>query len=182
MASDLTPRQQQFCAEYLIDLNATQAAIRAGYSAKGANVTAAQLLAKPNISAHIAELKQQRINDTGVTAARVIEELALIAFSNVDDFRLDQNGNLVMKDGTRPERMRAIASKRHKVKRMGDDDPGELVECDIKLWDKNKALDTLCKYLGLLKAELPPIESLLSRLPNDVAQQLRQLLASNLSG
>jgi phage terminase small subunit len=178
----LNERQKLFCEEYLVDLNATQAAIRAGYSAKTANKIGPKLLVNVGIQTYISELRAKRSEKTEVTAIRVIEELALIAFSNVDDYRLDANGHLVMKDGTRPERMRAIASKRHKVKRMGDDDPGELVECDIKLWDKNKALDTLCKYLGLLKAELPPIESLLSRLPNDVAQKLRPLLTANLSG
>ncbi len=56
----LTDKQEMFCREYLIDLNATQAAIRAGYSAKTANRTASENMSKPDIQLRIAELKAQR--------------------------------------------------------------------------------------------------------------------------
>ena len=53
----LTGKQEMFCREYLIDLNATQAAIRAGYSAKTVNRTASENMSKPDIQSRIAELK-----------------------------------------------------------------------------------------------------------------------------
>lgn len=56
----LNAKQDMFCCEYLIDLNATQAAIRAGYSARAANRTAPENLSKPDIQPRIAELKAQR--------------------------------------------------------------------------------------------------------------------------
>ena len=56
----LNEKQKQFCEEYIIDLNGTQAAIRAGYSAKTANEQAAQLLAKLSIQEYICELKNKR--------------------------------------------------------------------------------------------------------------------------
>lgn len=68
----LTPKQQRFCEEYLIDLNATQAAIRAGYSAKTANEQGARLLANVSVQAFIDEGKKQRSAKTGITAERVL--------------------------------------------------------------------------------------------------------------
>lgn len=56
----LNEKQKQFCEEYIIDLNGTQAAIRAGYSAKTANEQAAQLLAKLSIQEYIQKLKNKR--------------------------------------------------------------------------------------------------------------------------
>ena len=74
----LTAKQQAFCEEYLIDLNATQAAIRAGYSAKTAVVIGCENLIKPNISEVIQELMAKRSEKVGVDAEWVlkgIEEL-----------------------------------------------------------------------------------------------------------
>ncbi len=68
----LTDRQEMFCREYLIDLNATQAAIRAGYSAKTANRTASENLSKPDSQSRIAELKAQRNDLVGINAIYVL--------------------------------------------------------------------------------------------------------------
>lgn len=77
----LTPKQQRFCEEYIIDLNATQAAIRAGYSEKCARVSAAKMLTKANIQEKIAELIEERSKRTDITADKVIEQLGNIAFN-----------------------------------------------------------------------------------------------------
>jgi len=71
----LEPMQQQFVNEYLIDLNGTQAAIRAGYSEKTAGVQASQLLAKLNIQAAIAKAQKERAERTGITADRALSEV-----------------------------------------------------------------------------------------------------------
>lgn len=71
----LTDKQEMFCREYLIDLNATQAAIRAGYSAKTANRTASENLSKPDIQSRIAELKAQRNDLVGINATYVLNRL-----------------------------------------------------------------------------------------------------------
>jgi phage terminase small subunit len=68
----LTDKQEMFCREYLIDLNATQAAIRAGYSAKTANRTASENLSKPDSQSRIAELKAQRNDLVGINAIYVL--------------------------------------------------------------------------------------------------------------
>ncbi len=73
--SDLTPKQAGFVEEYLIDLNATQAAIRAGYSKKTANEQGAQLLAKLSIRQAVAEAQAIRSKRTAITQDEVIQGL-----------------------------------------------------------------------------------------------------------
>lgn len=75
----LTNKQKRFCEEYLIDLNATQAAIRAGYKPKNARSSASENLTKPDIQQYLQQLMQQRSQRTGITADDVISELAKIA-------------------------------------------------------------------------------------------------------
>ena len=74
----ITPKQQRFCEEYVIDLNGTQAAIRAGYSAKTANEQSSQLLAKLHIQDCIKGL-QQRSNTLSIAAEDVVRGLHTIA-------------------------------------------------------------------------------------------------------
>lgn len=73
--ADLTPKQERFIQEYLIDLNGTQAAIRAGYSAKTANEQASALLAKPNIAAEVQKLMDKRSEDLGIDAKYVLQTI-----------------------------------------------------------------------------------------------------------
>ena len=89
----LTDKQEMFCREYLIDLNATQAAIRAGYSAKTANRTASENLSKPDIKLRISELKAQRNDLVGINAEYVLNRLIEIDQMDVLDILL-QNGEL----------------------------------------------------------------------------------------
>jgi phage terminase small subunit len=71
----LTPKQDRFVAEYLIDLNATQAAIRAGYSERTARDIGCENLAKPNIAAAIAEGIAKRADKLGLTAEKVLQDI-----------------------------------------------------------------------------------------------------------
>ena len=75
MKEDLTPKQKQFCEEYIIDLNATQAAIRAGYAEKNARIIAAQNLSKLNIQNYICELKKRRQERIEYTQDDVMKDL-----------------------------------------------------------------------------------------------------------
>ena len=84
---ELTDRQARFCEEYLIDLNATQAAIRAGYSEKTANRIASELLSKLDIQEKITELKAERAKRTEMTQDSVIQELAAVARAEVKGVR-----------------------------------------------------------------------------------------------
>lgn len=76
----LTPKQERFVQEYLIDLNATQAAVRAGYSERTANEQGSRLLANVSVRSAIEAAKAARIERTHITQDRVLQELARIAF------------------------------------------------------------------------------------------------------
>ena len=71
----LTPKQQCFVAEYLVDLNATQAAIRAGYSERTANEQGARLLANVSVAAAVALAMSKRAQETGRTAVDVLKDI-----------------------------------------------------------------------------------------------------------
>ena len=81
----MNSKQQRFVEEYLIDLNATQAAILAGYSPKTANVIGCENLSKPEISNAISRAMAERSRRTGISQDRVVQELAKIAFVNITD-------------------------------------------------------------------------------------------------
>ncbi|MDH1700991.1 terminase small subunit [Comamonas terrigena] len=80
---ELTPKQERFVAEYLIDLNATQAAIRTGYSAKTAASQGARLLKQGGVARAVQAAQQARAVRTEITQDRVLQELARIAFFDI---------------------------------------------------------------------------------------------------
>lgn len=140
----LTKKQKTFIDEYLIDLNATQAAIRAGYSPDSARQSGSDNMNNPYIRAHIDKAMAERSKRTGVNADRVIQELAKMAFINAVDVINTEDATL--KDGALPEDTAAIQSV--KVKSIPTKD-GEGVEREIKMADKIKALELLGKHLGM---------------------------------
>lgn len=89
----LTDKQDMFCREYLIDLNATQAAIRAGYSEKTAPTIACENLIKPNVQERIAQLKAERNEQVSIDAAYVLKRLVEIDQMDVLDI-LNDSGDL----------------------------------------------------------------------------------------
>jgi len=152
----LTPKQQRFVDEYLCDLNATQAAIRAGYSEKNADVIGYQLLRKTSVSAEIVRCRKQITEKCQVTQERVIAELACIAF--FDPRKLyDENGNLKPIQELDEETATAIQSMDQnivKIKRENGKNRNETVLVDkIRLHNKIDALDRLARYLGLYEKE-----------------------------
>ena len=88
--ANLTPKQQRFVEEYLIDLNATQAAIRSGYSEKTARDIGCENLAKPNIAKAIEEAQNKRQEQTKIDAAYVLKRLVEIDQMDVLDIMDDQ--------------------------------------------------------------------------------------------
>lgn len=155
----LTPKQERFCQEYLIDLNATQAAIRAGYSAKTAHEIGAQNLAKLSIAARISELQQERSERTQIKADAVLKELAIAGFGRIADMakaRPDGLLELNFRDATR-DQLAIIASIKTKTRIIAgeeDEPPATEVECEVKALDKLKALELLGKHLGLFRDKL----------------------------
>lgn len=82
----LTDKQRRFCEEYLVDLNATQAAIRAGYKEKNAYIIGHENLRKPKIEEYLAKEREELSKKTKVTKERIIDELASIAFAKITDY------------------------------------------------------------------------------------------------
>lgn len=145
----LTEKQQRFIDEYLIDLNATQAAIRAGYSVKTAREQASQNLTKLNIQQAISEKMAERSKRTGVNQDRVVMELAKIAFVNAAD--VIDSDDATIKAGATADDTAAIQSVKVKVIPTKE---GEGVEREIRLNDKLKALELLGKHLGMWNDKL----------------------------
>lgn len=145
----LTLKQQRFVEEYLIDLNATQAAIRAGYSAKRASEIGHQLLQKTTVSEAISKALAARSRRTGINQDRVLLELAKVAFLNPTDV-INMDEATIRGDASR-EDTAAIASV--KVKRIPTEG-GDIVEREVKICDKLKALELLGKHLGMFKDKL----------------------------
>lgn len=145
----LTPKQQVFVDEYLVDLNATQAAIRAGYSAKNADKIGPQLLGKSRVAAAIKQALAERSRRTGINQDRVLRELAKVGFINASDV-INMNEATVRSDANR-EDTAAIASV--KVKTIPTE-AGDIVEREVKVYDKLKALELIGKHLGMFTDKL----------------------------
>lgn len=139
----LTAKQQRFVDEYLIDLNATQAAIRAGYSVNTANEQGSQLLAKLSIQQAIAEKMAERSKRTGVNQDRVVLELAKIAFVKITDI-VTSEGEI--KKTATDDDLSCIESVKYKE---SNSDTGCSVEREVKISSKLKALELLGKHLGM---------------------------------
>lgn len=139
----LTEKQRQFVEEYLIDLNATQAAIRAGYSVKTAQEQGYQLLQKTSVQQAIAKLMAERSKRTGVNQDRVVLELAKIALVKITDV-VDSQAKI--KDTATEDDLACIESIRYKETK---NDTGLSVEREVKIASKLKALELLGKHLGM---------------------------------
>ena len=139
----LTEKQQRFVDEYLIDLNATQAAIRAGYSVKTANEQGSQNLAKLSIQQAIAEQMAERSKRTGINQDRIVLELVKIALVKMTDI-VDSQGRI--KSDASPDDLACIESVKYKE---SESDTGSSVEREVKISSKLKALELLGKHLGM---------------------------------
>ena len=150
MSRKITPKQQVFVDEYLLDLNATQACIRAGYSVKSADKIGSELLGKTRVADAVGKALAERSKRTGINQDRVIQELAKIALVNVTDV-INMDEATIKGDSSR-EDTAAISSV--KVKTIPTED-GEIVEREVKTYDKIKALDLIGKHLGTFKDDIP---------------------------
>lgn len=145
----MTEKQKQFVDEYLIDLNATQAAIRAGYKVDNARQTATENLAKPYIAEAIEKALAERSRRTGINQDRVIQELAKIAFVNITDI---VNGDCEILPDADEADLAAIESVKVKTIPTKSGEIG--VEREVKLSSKLKALEMLGKHLGMWNDKL----------------------------
>jgi phage terminase small subunit len=143
----LTAKQEKFCNEYLIDLNATQAAIRAGYSPKTATVIGAQNLTKLNISEYIQEQRKKTAEKAEITRDKIVNEYAKLAFFDIRKVLTVDGG---LKDTTEWDDDSAAAIAGLESYDEKEPDSGMVLGTvrKIKISDKRAALDSLCKVLG----------------------------------
>lgn len=168
----LTAKQKRFVEEYLIDLNATQAAIRAGYSPKTAEQEGYKLVQKSSVSEEISKAIAERSKRTGISQDRVIQELARIAFVNPQ--KVIQTSNASVRQDISEDDAACIQAV--KVK-MSESKNGSSCEREVRLNDKLKALELLGKHLGMfkdkvevdgsLKAETSKLDELVKQLTDD---------------
>jgi phage terminase small subunit len=148
----LTPKQARFVEEYLVDLNATQAAIRAGYSAKTANEQGSRLLANASVAAAVYDGQKARSQRTEITADRVLQEYAKIGFANMLDYietNPDGSFTIDMSKLTR-EQAAAISEVTAEVYMEGKgDDATPVKRTKFKLADKKAALDSIARHVGM---------------------------------
>jgi len=145
---DLTPKQARFVEEFLIDLNATQAAIRAGYSKKTASEQGYDNLRKPQIAEAVAEAQVERSERTKITVDNVLRELALIGFANAGEyFDWGPDGvKLKPKEDLTPEQQAVVAEVSETVTEKGR-------TIRLKLHDKRGALVDVGRHLGMFPSK-----------------------------
>ncbi len=152
----LKPKQARFVEEYLIDLNATEAAIRAGYSAKTAAVIGYENLTKPHIAAAIATARSKQSERTALTADMVVRELAKIGFANMGDYlRVIKPGGDPYVDFSMLTRDQAAALREVTVDTYVEghgENARKVRRIKFKLGDKRAALVALGKHFGLFAA------------------------------
>lgn len=152
MSEELTEKQARFVEEYLVDLNATQAMIRAGYSKNGASVEGHRLLGNPKIEAAIAKRQAAIRKKLHITQEMVAAELAKIGFANMRDYlRIGPDGDPWL-DFSQLTREQAAAISEVTVEDYKDgrgEDARDVRKVKFKLSDKRMALVDLGKHLGM---------------------------------
>lgn len=157
MASDtsehqLTPRQAAFVAEYLVDLNASQAAIRAGYSEATAGPGAAQVLSNIKVAEAIERGKAQRLARVNIKQDDVLHEMSLLAMSRIDHYVVSDEGQVELAEGAPDGAMAAVQSIKRKCKIFRDKEGHEThreYDVEIRLWDKPQPLKLTGRHVGL---------------------------------
>lgn len=149
----LAEKQQRFCEEYLIDLNATQAAVRSGYSEKTAYSIGQRLLKKAEVQNEIQKLKNKRSDRTEITQDMVVQELAAIAFADATDFvqvvgkpfvnAFGQEVIVLDVDITETDKLTPVQKKAIAGIKQGKNG------IELRLADKTRALELLGKHLGM---------------------------------
>lgn len=139
----------------MLDGNAKQAAIRAGYSPKSAEVNGPRLLRDAQVAAAIDEERKQRSKRTQITADRVLQELALIGFARIGDFYNPTTGRLLDVHEMPPEaeaRLSSIKVLREKTHTTTDGVTEISVTeqvVELKTWDKVRSLELMARHLGM---------------------------------
>jgi len=145
-------QQQRFVDEYLKDLNASQACIRAGYSARNAGKIGPKLLGDSRIKDAIELKMEKRSERCDISADKTLKEIARLAFSDVRKL-FKETGSLKDIQDLDDDTAASVASI--EVTEEKDND-GNFIGYTkkLKMWDKGRALDQLCRHLGITKEKI----------------------------
>jgi phage terminase small subunit len=156
----LTPKQQRFVDEYLIDLNAAAAYKRAGYAARGnsAEASAARLLRNAQVRSFLTERMKARERRTEITQDRVLQELARIAFFDIRKL-YNADGTLKRPDQLDDDAAAVLAGVDVTEQTTHEMVDGELKATPVftkkaKVFDKTAALTLAMRHLGMLKDKI----------------------------
>ncbi len=163
-------KHQRFVAEYLIDLNATQAAVRAGYSPHSAGKQGSSLLRRPDVAEAVAAGKAALVDRATVTAERVLQAYAEIAFANMADYARFGPDGLGLIDMANLSRAQTAA-----IAEVTESKTGRGGTVRFKLHDKLAALNALARYLGLSLPDAPPPAPDADADPPDAYEIARQI-------
>lgn len=164
----LTAKQAAFVREYLVDLNATQAAIRAGYSSHRADAIGYENLRKPELARAIQEAMDKRSEKVEITSDRVLTEIGKLAFADIRKI-FNEHGQLLPAHMLPDEIAASVASIEVVTKSIPGQD-GEAADVEhtskIKFWDKRGSLELLGRHLKLFtdKIEVDVGEGLAARI------------------
>lgn len=149
IGSDLTYRQRRFVEEYVVDLNGSQAARRAGYAHAG--VAAARFFASPKIALAIEKALATRSARIAMTREQVLAEMAILAESRLEHYIITDDGQLRPAPGAPDGVMGAVQSIKRRVTIKTDKEGNEFKTYDVefKLWDKPTPLRLMGKHVGL---------------------------------
>ena len=143
----LTDKQSLFVSEYLIDFNATQAAIRSGYSRKTAYIIGHENLRKPKIQKALQIQIEARMERLQMSQDEVLLELRLLGMSSIEHYQVDENGELVLAPGAPEGAMRAVSG--FKKRSVYDEDGGVTHHVEFRLWNKPQSLTLVGRHLGM---------------------------------
>lgn len=154
---EVTAKQERFCQEYLIDLNATQAAIRAGYSERTAQEQSSRLLSNVIVQKRVAELQEAIANRNSVSQDMVVQELKKIGFSDIRKaVRWGRNPLDTTSENASPNGLNMFPVSLVPSEEIDDDTAASVCEVSltqtgvkIKQYDKISALDKLARHLGM---------------------------------
>lgn len=151
---EFTAKERRFVEEYLVDLNATQAALRAGYSARSARAQGGELLQRPKVAAAIAAAQSARAARTQLAADEVLRNLAPLIRSNVEHYRISDDGHLGLAPGAPEDALLAVASVKRRV--TTGEDGCVTQDVEFRLWPKVGALELGMRHLGMLPRDGAP--------------------------
>ena len=154
----LTVKQKRFVDEYLVDFNGTQAAIRAGYATRSAEVTAAKLLRNAKVQAEISRRQQDLQRRTEVSQDRVVKELMRVAFADATNYVQVQPRTIVGADGKEIVIQAVVLTA---TAELTDEERAAISQIkqgangiEVKMYDKLRALELLGRHIGMFNDKL----------------------------